>query len=604
MLYLSRFLRTYENTSYLIQRKVTAFLIAYGAIVIGILTYIISALSSPRLLMDDGWILGLTLLGMAVSFFLFQKGYFTWAVNTLLGILLVSATSLVYFGQTVNELKLYNMAFLQSLALVFSILVAQKAYQIFTIGITSFTFITLYMVNQLLPMTEAPFNQYSMAYVAVGVITFMETMIGIQIHRVLNSSIEEIEYKAHHHESTNLFNRTRFLKDIKEKFYTHQQCRFIFYKLDNYNELLISLGNQKVIEILQVLESRFRNTHNTTFYQVNEDTLVGILKAEKRTVITEANQQLLELKHPLSLEGFKVQIILYAALIEQPCRQGQWDNLLNKGRLALYQGRKEKKGFSIFEESREKEMIKRIHLLNELSEALQVSGFTVMYQPIVNVKKEVVYVEALARWKRPDGTTIRPDIFINLLEEAGMIEDFFQVTFQIILKDIKRFPYFDNIKKIFVNLSPIQFTYGYDLDSLFETLKKADISPDRIGFEITESALFSNETQALQTLRLLSDYGFELALDDFGTGYSNLSRILNLPIKRIKFDKSFLEGIREDSRKENLIRTLIPYFKKNRFSTLIEGVERESQFKQMKELGFDYFQGFLFDKPSSPKDLQ
>ena len=137
-----------------------------------------------------------------------------------------------------------------------------------------------------------------------------------------------------------------------------------------------------------------------------------------------------------------------------------------------------------------------------------------------------------------------------------------------------------------------------------DIIERYDIDTSKIRMEITETAMFENYEKANDNMRILNKEGIQLYLDDFGTGYSSLERIMNCPVKTIKFDKTILYKSLDDDRMDDILSYMIEVLKKNGFITLIEGVEDESQNQYSVNRGFEYIQGYHYAKPGPIEDLK
>ena len=131
-----------------------------------------------------------------------------------------------------------------------------------------------------------------------------------------------------------------------------------------------------------------------------------------------------------------------------------------------------------------------------------------------------------------------------------------------------------------------------------------DIDVSKIRMEITETAMFENYEMANKNMEILDKAGVQLYLDDFGTGYSSLERVMNCPVKTIKFDKTLLYKSQDDERMDDILAYMIEVFKKNGFVTLVGGVEDETQNQYSVNRGFDYIQGYHYAKPGPIEDLK
>ncbi|MCQ0988973.1 putative bifunctional diguanylate cyclase/phosphodiesterase [Jiella marina] len=219
---------------------------------------------------------------------------------------------------------------------------------------------------------------------------------------------------------------------------------------------------------------------------------------------------------------------------------------------------------------------------------------SVVFQPILDgASDRIVSVEALGRWASPVLGDVRPDVFVTVAERAGLIHDLTLVLFRKALSVATTLP--QDIKLSF-NLSAHDVTNSGTILALVTLVRKADIDPSRLIFELTETAVIRDFKAAEAAIQLLRSLGAEVALDDFGTGYSSLSHLHRLPIDRVKIDRSFMSDYASPSGR-NLLQSIRVLCSAMELKCTAEGVECAEQVAVLKELGYRYFQGYYFARP-------
>ena len=229
---------------------------------------------------------------------------------------------------------------------------------------------------------------------------------------------------------------------------------------------------------------------------------------------------------------------------------------------------------------------------------LENDEIVVYYQPILEIAGErIVGFEALVRWARQDGTVVRPDEFIPLAEEIGLINDIGK--FVLNTSAAQTADWVDRFGLSFtaVNFSSRQFRNNNIAGEIFDALKNAHLQPCNFEMEITESVLMDNSIDSMNLLELLIKQGMGIAIDDFGTGYSSLSYITSFPISKIKIDKSFVAKIPDDKNALAVVNAIIGLAKSLNFKVVAEGIETTEQLECLLKLGCQYGQGFLFSEP-------
>ncbi|SOC92206.1 sensor c-di-GMP phosphodiesterase, contains CSS-motif sensor and EAL domain [Rhizobium sp. AN5] len=240
---------------------------------------------------------------------------------------------------------------------------------------------------------------------------------------------------------------------------------------------------------------------------------------------------------------------------------------------------------------------KRLSPETELGIAVQNREFIVHYQPIVELKTNIcVGAEALVRWRRPDGTLVRPDLFIPLAEETGLIEPITDQVVEAIIADLGTMLVGDRSAHIAINLCAEDVKSGRILDFIDQRLARADIRKEQIWLEATERG-FIDIDAARVTLDRARKAGHSVAIDDFGTGYSSLQYLQGLPLDALKIDKSFVDTIGRNTATSTVTLHIIEMARELGLSSVAEGIERPEQAAYLREHGVDFGQGWLFSKP-------
>ena len=246
---------------------------------------------------------------------------------------------------------------------------------------------------------------------------------------------------------------------------------------------------------------------------------------------------------------------------------------------------------------------KRLSPLSELRMAVKNKEFIVHYQPIIDLKTQrCVGAEALVRWRRPDGTLARPDLFIPLAEDSGLI---MQITDQVIaavVDDLSQILAADRSLHIAVNLCADDIRTGRVLDVIAKTLHNTGILPHQIWLEATERG-FMDITSARATMTRARNMGHATALDDFGTGYSSLQYLQGLPMDALKIDKSFVNTIGTGAVSSAVIGHIIDMAKSLQLFIVAEGVETQEQADYLTAKGVDLAQGWLYTKAVPAKEF-
>jgi sensor c-di-GMP phosphodiesterase-like protein len=246
---------------------------------------------------------------------------------------------------------------------------------------------------------------------------------------------------------------------------------------------------------------------------------------------------------------------------------------------------------------------RRLSPRGELEMAVQKREFVVHYQPIIQLETNVcVGAEALVRWRRPDGSLVRPDLFIPLAEETGVIRQITDQVMDAIIRDLGPLLNKDRGLHIAINLCADDIKTGRFLDMFAEKLPQANIRNEQILLEATERGFIDVEA-ARKTLTRARAAGHTVAIDDFGTGYSSLQYLQGLPMDALKIDKSFVDTIGKGTATSSVTAHIIAMVKELGLLSVGEGIETEEQAKYLRERGVNFGQGWLFSKPLEAADF-
>lgn len=241
-------------------------------------------------------------------------------------------------------------------------------------------------------------------------------------------------------------------------------------------------------------------------------------------------------------------------------------------------------------------------LATQLRESLAAGHFTIVFQPIVDVRKHsVTSCEALLRWTSPTLGPVPPDVFIPVAEEIGIMPELGAWVLQRACSEARAWP---NGIGVSVNLSPCQLAETTLVEQVAAVMAATGLPASRLTLEVTESAMIGDVHGARRILNELRGLGLSVALDDFGTGFSSLSFLQTLPFDRIKIDKSFIMDIGTSSRSLAIVRGLVALCRGLGTKITAEGVETDLQVGMLLAAGCSELQGYLFSRPCAPEPLR
>jgi predicted signal transduction protein with EAL and GGDEF domain len=217
------------------------------------------------------------------------------------------------------------------------------------------------------------------------------------------------------------------------------------------------------------------------------------------------------------------------------------------------------------------------------------------FQPIVDVRNEqTTGFEVLARWQSPRLGLVSPGDFIPAAERIGVIRSLTRILLVKALAAAATWP--EHIRISF-NLSAHDICSPEGILHLISAIEASGVSPGRIEFEITETAVTYDFARAEHAIAALKAIGCTISLDDFGTGYSSLSHIHRLPLDKLKVDRSFVADIDTNPVSHKIVKSLAGLCADMEIVCVVEGVETKLQLDSLRHLGCDFAQGYYFAKP-------
>jgi EAL domain-containing protein (putative c-di-GMP-specific phosphodiesterase class I) len=247
-----------------------------------------------------------------------------------------------------------------------------------------------------------------------------------------------------------------------------------------------------------------------------------------------------------------------------------------------------------------RQTLERIDLENDLRRGIERGELRLHYQPMIDLAADrVVGFEALVRWQHPLRGLIPPLSFVPLAEETGLILPLGRWVLENACRQARIWrdarPDAPPLS-MSVNLSARQFAQPELVDEVQAILEETGLDPSCLEIEITESILMDQSEAGIRTLRDLRAIGVRLVLDDFGTGYSSLSYLKHLPLDTIKIDRTFVAGL-DGETDRSIVDAVISLAHGLRIGIVAEGIETESQFELLRDMGCDLGQGYLFARP-------
>ena len=248
-----------------------------------------------------------------------------------------------------------------------------------------------------------------------------------------------------------------------------------------------------------------------------------------------------------------------------------------------------------------------IEMLANLSVAIKKGELKLAFQPIFNRSNQIAWIEVLCRWKH-EGLDIPPNVFIPLSESSGHIHRIWDWVLEESIKTVHRWKQNSQYTSISINFSAVQVEYykntGFSYpDQIKRICYQYNVSPKCIKIELTETSLLTDLDKAKELFNELSEMGIDICIDDYGTGFSSLSIMQALPIKCIKIDGSFVNGVPHNLSNTAISKGTISMAHELGIEVCAECIENADQIQFLESYGCDYFQGYFKSKPLSAEEM-
>ncbi len=431
------------------------------------------------------------------------------------------------------------------------------------------------------------------------------------VARDITEQIEAAEwatYHLHHDPLTGLPNR-RLFRDrlglaITQAQRSRERFAVIHLNMDRFSVLNDLYGHARADELLRQIAVRIqrclRGGDTLARLAADEFLLLSLPIRGQEDVEAVLARIRKELESPFRIGEATHKLTASVGIALYPEHGDSPEALIRHAGIALYHGRRSGSGgHAFFQEAMRTDVDQRLHLENQLRQAIELNQFELHFQPQVETMSRRLHgVEALVRWRHPERGLLPPGEFIGVAEETGLIVPLSKWVLGESCRLMRH--WLDQgiaPPRIGINFSPRCLELDGFVDCFMSTLEEYGAPPGVIELEITENLFIHDPTAVVPKLRELAARGVRFAIDDFGTQYSSLGYLQKFPIHTLKIDKSFVWEIDRDASQHTIIKAILSIGHGLGLDLIAEGVETEAQLRFLSEQGCGAVPGYLISRP-------
>jgi diguanylate cyclase (GGDEF)-like protein/PAS domain S-box-containing protein len=440
---------------------------------------------------------------------------------------------------------------------------------------------------------------------------------------VLASARDVTDHKEHeaafqrmafYDELTGIANRALFLDRLRvalaQSARSGRPVAVLFMDLDFFKQVNDTYGHTIGDEALRAVASRLavNMRDGDTLARLGGDEFTFVLPdiEGQENAETAAAKFLSVFRQPFDLAGHPVKLTASIGIAVVTGSEVTVEEALARADAAMYRSKEGgRDGWHFYRDTMRASVAERFALRNRVGTAIDRGEFLLYFQPQLDAKSgKVAGAEALVRWNHPERGILLPNEFLDLVEEAGMLDNLGREVVRIACEKAK--PWVDGpmpAMRVSVNVAPRQIFSSSFCDSITEVLAETGFDPGHLQIEVNETAIHSEPEYIHGIVEQLHSCGVTVAIDHFGTGFNSLERLRHTSVDCIKIDRSFTTDIEQRPDAAAIANTVVTLAHHLGLEVVAEAIERPSQAAFLKERGVDTFQGFLFCEPLGPSTL-
>ncbi|WP_305987393.1 EAL domain-containing protein [Roseibium sp. MMSF_3544] len=446
----------------------------------------------------------------------------------------------------------------------------------------------------------------------------LEELVGSEVVQLFVSNValgyektgllEHIRNLAYVDRVTGLSTFSGFLETFQRCSAKHGPLLVVHSDIQRFRVIVDGIGDERAGAVLKRTGHRLSQTFPDalTIARKEKDEFLILLKGGEENKIQDVVARIEDaFQEPITLDENQITLRLRLGFAAADGEIRGAEETVRYASIALNDVRQ--KGLTnhaVFHPLMQEAAFERLRLASLLTGSGNQTEFSLNYQPIMHASDEsIAAFEALMRFRTPSGNFLNTARMIEAAEASGLITEIGAWMFKSAFSEFSRLHGLSRHVRLNVNLSPRQVQANRIYKDIEDAASAADLSLDRLVFEVTEGLFISNDQVTMSLLTWLRNKGAKVVIDDFGTGYSSFSYLRKLPVDGIKIDRSFIMNMDQDTDALAVVKSIIAVAQALDLSVTAEGVETAEQREIMRDLQCDYLQGYLYAKPLTNAEL-
>ncbi len=428
----------------------------------------------------------------------------------------------------------------------------------------------------------------------------------------LETEVADRQHEATHDSLTGLYNRSAFNTTADahlEATGKTELSALMLVDLNQFKKVNDTMGHHAGDSVLMQISARLQGAlpPGSTVARLGGDEYAvlvpGIPDAE--AALNAAASLRDAIKLPVTADDVTFALDAAIGVSISPLHGTDRHTLLKRADIAMYAAKERRATpIALYDPSQQRWTSRELGLLEDLRKAIEHSELTLAYQPKTSlIDGRVIGVEALCRWNHPEHGFVRPDEFIALAEQAGLIDSITEFVLHTALKQTRKWMDDGLDIGMAVNL-PARSLSDPTLAGRITTMAAAaGVPPTMLTLEVTESELVQDAKTSRDVMATLRSCGFHVSIDDFGTGYSSLAYLHTLPVDELKIDRAFVQNVATDETSRQIVHVIVELARTFGLKTVAEGIETLEMHNALMELGVELGQGYLMARPAPAHEL-